>query len=34
VGIILGGTANGGDATGTTEDMAELIRKVRFAQFV
>ena len=34
VGIILGGTANGGDATGTTEDMAELIRKVRFAQSV
>lgn len=34
VGIILGSTALGGDATGTTEDMAELVRKVRFAQFV
>lgn len=34
VGIILGATGLGGDATGTTEDMAELIRKVRFAQFV
>jgi hypothetical protein len=34
VGIILGATATGKDATGTTEDMAELIRKVRFAQFV
>ena len=34
VGIILGTTATGKDADGTTEDMAELIRKVRFAQFV
>lgn len=34
VGIILGSTGLGGDATGTTEDMSELIRKVRFAQFV
>ncbi len=34
VGIILGATATGKDATGTTEDMAELVRKVRFAQFV
>ena len=34
VGIILAGTVSGGDATGTTEDMAELIRKVKFAQFV
>lgn len=34
VGIILAGTAGGKDATGTAEDMAELIRKVRFAQFV
>ena len=34
VGIILAGTVSGGDATGTTEDLAELIRKVKFAQFV
>ncbi len=34
VGIILAGTTSGGDATGTTEDMIELIRKTRFAQFV
>jgi hypothetical protein len=34
VGIILAATASGGDATGTVEDMAELIRKVKFAQFV
>ncbi len=34
VGIILGATATGRDATGTAEDMSELIRKVRFAQFV
>ena len=34
VGLIMATTANGGDATGTTEDMGELIRKVRFAQFV
>lgn len=34
VGIILATTAGGGDATGTPEDMAELIRKVRFAQSV
>ena len=34
VGIILGSTATGKDATGTTDDMAELVRKVRFAQFV
>lgn len=34
VGIILAGTSLGGDATGTTEDMTELIRKVKFAQFV
>jgi len=34
VGIILAATATGNDATGTTEDMAELVRKVRFAQSV
>ncbi|RPI68657.1 MAG: hypothetical protein EHM43_04245, partial [Ignavibacteriae bacterium] len=34
VGIILATTATGRDATGETADMAELIRKVRFAQFV
>ena len=34
VGIVLASTAGGKDATGTAEDMAELIRKVRFAQFV
>lgn len=34
VGIIMGATATGNDATGTAEDMAELIRKVRFAQSV
>lgn len=34
VGIILGTTSSGKDATGETTDMAELIRKVRFAQFV
>lgn len=34
IGVILATTASGADATGTTEDMAELIRKVRFAQFV
>lgn len=34
VGIVLGGTAKGGDADGTVEDMAELLRKVRFAQSV
>ena len=34
VGIVLGSTALGGDATGEVADMAELIRKVRFAQFV
>jgi hypothetical protein len=34
VGIILGSTALGGDATGEAADMAELIRKVKFAQFV
>ncbi|NQW30156.1 MAG: hypothetical protein HQ472_06565 [Ignavibacteria bacterium] len=34
VGIVLGSTSTGKDATGTTEDMAELVRKVRFAQFV
>lgn len=34
IGIILGETASGKDATGTEADMVELIRKVRFAQFV
>lgn len=34
VGIVLASTSTGKDATGTTEDMAELIRKVKFAQFV
>lgn len=34
IGIILGETATGKDATGTDADMVELIRKVRFAQFV
>lgn len=34
VGIILGTTTSGKDATGETSDMAELLRKVRFAQFV
>ena len=34
VGLIMATTATGKDAVGTTEDMAELIRKVRFAQFV
>jgi hypothetical protein len=34
VGLIMATTATGKDATGTTEDMAELLRKVRFAQFV
>ena len=34
IGIILGETATGKDATGTEADMVELIRKVRFAQFV
>lgn len=34
VGLILGTTATGKDADGTTEDLAELIRKVKFAQFV
>jgi hypothetical protein len=34
VGIVLATTAKGGDADGTLEDMAELIRKVRFAQSV
>lgn len=34
VGIVLGSTALGGDATGEVADMAELIRKVQFAQFV
>lgn len=34
IGIVLAATATGKDATGTTEDMAELIRKVRFAQIV
>ncbi|MCX6141092.1 MAG: hypothetical protein NTX15_09735 [Candidatus Kapabacteria bacterium] len=34
VGIILAGTGLGGDATGTVEDMTELVRKVKFAQFV
>jgi hypothetical protein len=34
LGLILANTALGGEATGTTADAAELIRKVRFAQFV
>jgi hypothetical protein len=34
IGIVLASTAKGGDADGTVEDMAELIRKVQFAQFV
>lgn len=34
VGIVLATTFKGGDADGTVEDMAELIRKVQFAQFV
>lgn len=34
VGVILAATAKGQDATGTNEDMTELIRKVRFAQNV
>ncbi|MBU3740844.1 MAG: hypothetical protein FGM24_01010 [Candidatus Kapabacteria bacterium] len=34
VGIVLASTALGGDATGELADMAELTRKVRFAQFV
>jgi hypothetical protein len=34
IGIVLASTAKGGDADGTIEDMAELIRKVQFAQFV
>lgn len=34
VGIVLGSTALGGDASGEVADMGELIRKVRFAQFV
>ncbi|MDZ4744593.1 MAG: hypothetical protein SGJ05_01175 [bacterium] len=34
VGVILASTATGQDATGTNDDMSELIRKVRFAQTV
>lgn len=34
IGIVLASTSRGGDADGTVEDMAELIRKVQFAQFV
>lgn len=34
VGIILAVTSTGKDATGETADMAEILRKVRFAQFV
>ncbi|MBU3678634.1 MAG: hypothetical protein FGM32_03390 [Candidatus Kapabacteria bacterium] len=34
VGIVLATTTKGGDADGTLEDMAELVRKVRFAQSV
>jgi hypothetical protein len=34
VGVILAGTAKGLEADGTTEDMAELVRKTRFAQSV
>lgn len=34
VGIIMARTKSGGDATGTVEDMEELINKVKFAQGV
>ena len=34
IGIVLASTTKGQDADGTIEDMAELIRKVQFAQFV
>lgn len=34
VGVIIGATAKGGDADGTFEDKAEVVRKVRFAQSV
>ena len=34
IGIILATTGKGGDADGTLDDMAELVRKVQFAQSV
>jgi len=34
VGIVLAATGKGGDADGTVEDLAELLRKVEFAQRV
>ncbi len=34
VGIIFAATAKGGDADGTTEDLAEMVRKDKFAQQV
>lgn len=34
IGVVLGNTTSGRDATGEIADMAELIRKVKFAHFV
>jgi hypothetical protein len=34
VGLVFAATGKGGDADGTVEDLAELVRKVEFAQKV
>lgn len=34
MGVVMAATSGGGDADGTTEDLVEIIRKVRFAQSV